>query len=53
MQQARESEKRYKEGKPLSIFDGVPVAIKDELNLKVCANFTNYKSISEFSKFSI
>jgi len=33
MRQARESTERYKNGKPLSIFDGVPVAIKDELDV--------------------
>jgi Asp-tRNA(Asn)/Glu-tRNA(Gln) amidotransferase A subunit family amidase len=33
MKQARESTQRTKAGKPLSIFDGVPVAIKDELDM--------------------
>ncbi len=31
--QARASAQRHKEGKPLSIFDGVPVAIKDEVDM--------------------
>lgn len=33
MRQARESTRRFKEGKPLGIFDGVPVAVKDELDM--------------------
>ena len=33
MQQAREATQRIKEGKPLSVFDGVPVAVKDEVNM--------------------
>ncbi|MBI5353027.1 MAG: amidase [Chloroflexi bacterium] len=33
MRQARESTYRIKAGKPLSIFDGVPVAVKDELDM--------------------
>ena len=33
MRQARESTERFKAGKPLSIFDGVPVAIKDEMDV--------------------
>ncbi|KAK5952509.1 hypothetical protein OHC33_006553 [Knufia fluminis] len=31
---ARASTERYKSGKPLSVLDGVPVAVKDEVNLK-------------------
>ncbi|MEK7311446.1 MAG: amidase, partial [Chloroflexota bacterium] len=31
--QARASTQRYRDGKPLSIFDGVPVAIKDEVDM--------------------
>jgi Asp-tRNA(Asn)/Glu-tRNA(Gln) amidotransferase A subunit family amidase len=33
LEAARASTLRYKEGKPLSIFDGVPTAIKDECNV--------------------
>lgn len=33
MRQAREATKRYKDGKPLSVFDGAPVAIKDEMDM--------------------
>ena len=33
MKQAREATQRIKAGKPLSIFDGVPVAVKDELDM--------------------
>jgi Asp-tRNA(Asn)/Glu-tRNA(Gln) amidotransferase A subunit family amidase len=33
MQQARESTKRIKEGRALSLFDGVPVVIKDEVDV--------------------
>ena len=33
MRQARESTERIKVGKPLGIFDGVPVAIKDEIDM--------------------
>ena len=33
MQQARASAQRWREGRPLSILDGVPVAIKDELDM--------------------
>ncbi|MEN6320940.1 MAG: amidase [Syntrophaceae bacterium] len=33
MRQARESTQRIKAGKALSIFDGVPVAIKDEIDM--------------------
>lgn len=32
LEQARASSERFKQGKPLSIFDGVPVAVKDELD---------------------
>lgn len=32
MEQAKASSKRIKEGKPLSILDGVPIAIKDEVD---------------------
>lgn len=33
MRQARESTERHKAGKPLGILDGVPVAIKDEMDM--------------------
>jgi len=33
MKQAREATQRIKAGKPLSIFDGVPVAVKDEIDM--------------------
>ncbi|MBP6179289.1 MAG: amidase [Anaerolineales bacterium] len=33
MKQAKESTQRIKAGKPLSVFDGVPVAVKDELDM--------------------
>jgi len=33
MRQAKESTQRFKDGKPLGIFDGVPVAIKDEVDM--------------------
>jgi Asp-tRNA(Asn)/Glu-tRNA(Gln) amidotransferase A subunit family amidase len=33
MRQARESAQRIKAGKPLSMFDGVPVAVKDEMDM--------------------
>jgi Asp-tRNA(Asn)/Glu-tRNA(Gln) amidotransferase A subunit family amidase len=33
MKQAHEATQRIKAGKPLSIFDGVPVAVKDELDM--------------------
>jgi Asp-tRNA(Asn)/Glu-tRNA(Gln) amidotransferase A subunit family amidase len=33
MRQARESAERYKAGKPLGMFDGVPVAVKDEMDM--------------------
>lgn len=33
MRQAREAAQRIKEGRPLSMFDGVPVAIKDEMDM--------------------
>jgi Asp-tRNA(Asn)/Glu-tRNA(Gln) amidotransferase A subunit family amidase len=33
MKQAREATQRIKAGKPLSVFDGVPVAVKDEVNM--------------------
>ena len=32
--QAEQSKKRYESGKPLSPFDGVPVVIKDQLDIK-------------------
>ncbi len=32
LQQAEASFKRHQEGKPLSIFDGVPIAVKDEID---------------------
>lgn len=34
LKQARESDARIKAGKPLSIFDGVPISIKDEFDVK-------------------
>lgn len=33
MRQARESTERFKAGKPLGMFDGVPVAVKDEMDM--------------------
>lgn len=33
MKQASESTQRFKEGRPLGIFDGVPVAVKDEIDM--------------------
>jgi Asp-tRNA(Asn)/Glu-tRNA(Gln) amidotransferase A subunit family amidase len=33
MKQAREATQRIKTGKPISIFDGVPVAVKDEIDM--------------------
>lgn len=33
MRQAHESAERFKNGKPLSVFDGVPVAVKDEMDV--------------------
>lgn len=33
LRDAREATLRFKQGKPLGIFDGVPVAVKDELDL--------------------
>jgi len=33
MRQAREATERIKAGRPLSIFDGVPVAVKDEVDM--------------------
>ena len=33
MQQARSSAERWKAGKPLSVLDGVPVAVKDEVDM--------------------
>ncbi|EFJ28089.1 hypothetical protein SELMODRAFT_270878 [Selaginella moellendorffii] len=32
LRQAEESTSRYKQGKPLSVLDGVPIAVKDELD---------------------
>lgn len=34
LRQARESARRYQEGNPLSPLDGVPVAVKDELDMR-------------------
>jgi Asp-tRNA(Asn)/Glu-tRNA(Gln) amidotransferase A subunit family amidase len=33
LKQARASTRRIKEGRPLSVFDGVPVAVKDEVDM--------------------
>jgi len=33
LKQARESTARFKAGKPLSVFDGVPIAVKDEMDM--------------------
>ncbi|MCK6538605.1 MAG: amidase [Anaerolineales bacterium] len=33
MRQARDSTQRFKAGKPLGIFDGVPLAVKDEMDM--------------------
>ena len=33
IQQARKSAERWKDGKPLSVLDGVPVAVKDQLDM--------------------
>ncbi|EEF27222.1 glutamyl-tRNA(gln) amidotransferase subunit A, putative, partial [Ricinus communis] len=32
LRQARESTQRYQKGEPISVLDGVPVAIKDEID---------------------
>ena len=34
--QARASDARFAAGQPLSVFDGVPIAVKDMLDVKVC-----------------
>lgn len=34
IEQAKESEKRILQGKPRSVFEGVPVAVKDEIDVK-------------------
>ena len=34
MEQAKESEERWTSGQPLSVFDGVPVAVKDIVNVQ-------------------
>lgn len=34
MVQAKASDQRWKDGKPLSIFDGVPITVKDMVNVK-------------------
>lgn len=34
MEQAKASDERWKRSKPLSIFDGVPIAVKDMINVK-------------------
>ncbi|KAF9976870.1 hypothetical protein BGZ73_007578 [Actinomortierella ambigua] len=46
LEQARASAKRYKDGQPLSIVDGVPVVVKDEVDVqgyetRVGTNFLN------------
>ncbi|MBN1999445.1 amidase [candidate division KSB1 bacterium] len=33
LKQAKASARRYKEGKPFGVFDGVPVAVKDEIDM--------------------
>ena len=33
LRQARESTERIRQGKPISVFDGVPVAVKDEVDM--------------------
>jgi len=50
--QAKESAERFKQGKPLSILDGVPIAIKDEIDAatystSVGTSFLGKKSVSE------
>ena len=34
LEQAEASKSRYEKGKPLSAFDGVPIVIKDQLDVK-------------------
>ena len=34
LQQAEASKSRYEKGQPLSAFDGVPIVIKDQLDIK-------------------
>nr|CAG4712705.1 unnamed protein product [Naegleria fowleri] len=48
LKQAKESTERYEAGKEISVFDGVPVTIKDELDL---AGFTSSKGmkVTEYS----
>lgn len=52
---ARASTERYKAGKPLSALDGVPIAVKDEVNLKGHSknlgskiDFTDKKDITDW-----
>ncbi|CAB9505559.1 Glutamyl-tRNA(Gln) amidotransferase subunit A [Seminavis robusta] len=39
LEQAEDSDERWKSKKPLSVFDGVPVAVKDTLDVKGFATF--------------
>jgi len=47
LKQAEESTKRYEEGKPLSIFDGVPVAVKDEMDVSGYRTYVGTKFLGK------
>ena len=52
LKSAADSESRYLDEKPLSIFDGVPVAFKDMINIKgyVMTDGSSYKSSSSVAE---
>lgn len=51
MQQAYESDRRFAEGKSLSILDGVPIAVKDTLNVTGHTIYWGQSPLSQFDAF--
>jgi Asp-tRNA(Asn)/Glu-tRNA(Gln) amidotransferase A subunit family amidase len=51
MRQAYESDKRHREGKPLSILDGVPVAFKDMMDLEGHHHYNGQNPSEKFAAY--
>jgi hypothetical protein len=51
MKQAKESDERYRQGKPLSVLDGIPVAFKDSLDVQGHAAYAGQNPGKEFQDF--
>ena len=52
LEQAEASKSRYEKGQPLSAFDGVPIVIKDQLDIKDGLNFTFLQTLVKNEAFN-